>query len=222
MVVNVGLFSKCEWDKHTQAQIHVNIWTLWEDKTSHKFLRMSPMWRWPEITNGETTHQVDIENRSVITVYVHIHGALLWSEADSVVLQGKRGAGCNVISETEKDIFILTCVVDGPESLLSGSKAVKVKHLYQQCLKTAEKHSLQKQITHYCRDSDIKETKRWADGEQDGKPVWCRASGGLSWERLVVSEMSHRKWTKFPQDWPDLTTMTWSTWDPCWESIGHI
>ena len=29
------------------------------------------------ITNGGTAHQVDIENGSVVAVYVHIHGALL-------------------------------------------------------------------------------------------------------------------------------------------------
>lgn len=117
---------------------------------------MIPMWRWPEITEWETTHQVDIEDRSVVMVYVRIHSALLWSEADSAVLQGKRGAGCNVISETEDDIFILTYAVDSPESILSGSKAVKVKQLYKQCLGTDEKHTPQKQITRYCRDSDIK------------------------------------------------------------------
>ena len=59
--------------------------------------------------NKWTTHQVDIEHRSVITIHVHIHGALLWSEADSAVLQGERGAGCNIISESGQNINMSTC-----------------------------------------------------------------------------------------------------------------
>lgn len=48
--------------------------------------------------DGITTHQVHIQNRSLIMIY--IHRALLWSEADGTVLQGEGGAGCSIISET--------------------------------------------------------------------------------------------------------------------------
>lgn len=41
--------------------------------------------------------QVDVKNRSVISIHVHVHGALLRRKADGTVLQGEGGAGCDVI-----------------------------------------------------------------------------------------------------------------------------
>lgn len=115
----VKLFSL--WDEREEERMDLNFCKC--EVQNHEFPRTMPTWRWPEITNGATTHQVDVKNGSVVTVYVHIHGALLWSEADSTVLQGKRRTGCDVISNTEKDVFILTEVADNPESLQCGSKA---------------------------------------------------------------------------------------------------
>lgn len=60
--------------------------------------RLSYDWQEEMMVVKRLFSQIDIKNRSVITVHVHIHGALLWSQADSTVLQGKRGAGCNIIS----------------------------------------------------------------------------------------------------------------------------
>lgn len=56
--------------------------------------------------NGETSHQVDVENRAVIAIDVHVHGALLRCQTDGAVFQGERGVGCDVISETENCIFL--------------------------------------------------------------------------------------------------------------------
>lgn len=51
--------------------------------------------------------QVDVKNRSVISIHVQVHGALLRRKADGTVLQGEGGAGCDVIPE--KHGRTLTC-----------------------------------------------------------------------------------------------------------------
>lgn len=50
---------------------------------------------------GQNAHQVHVENRSVIAVEVHVHGALLGGEADGAVLQGEGGAGRDVLPAAE-------------------------------------------------------------------------------------------------------------------------
>lgn len=47
----------------------------------------------------DTTYQVDIKDGSVITVHVHIHCALLPSQADGAVLHGEGGGGRSILSK---------------------------------------------------------------------------------------------------------------------------
>lgn len=52
-----------------------------------------------KLKSGETSHQVDVENRGVVAV--HVHGALLRCQTDGAVFQGEGGVGLHVVSETD-------------------------------------------------------------------------------------------------------------------------
>lgn len=62
------------------------------------------------------TDQVDVENRSVIAVQVHVHGAMLGRQADGAVLQCECGAGSSVLSKTQEMVafHIKKCIARMP------------------------------------------------------------------------------------------------------------
>lgn len=147
----------------------------WFDEQSRKFV----------IKNGEPTHQVHIENRAVIAVNVHIHGALLGGEADGAVLQGEGWAGCNVLSETDKQInlcggqhwmFIVWAKGSWNDADINSSLI---------CMERKKPFSAVNNIAWA--------SQTWNNYEQYEKPLLRQASGGLGSEahsfRNVSQEM---------------------------------
>lgn len=108
---------------------------------------------------------------------------VLCSEVRQIALSSSVNVELDAMSSLEKKrIFVFIYAVRRTRAFFS--KAVQVKQLYKQYLKTAG-NMLSGNKSHTNADADIKWTKKRPEYEQ----VWCRAKGGRA-ERLVVSNVS--------------------------------